>query len=146
MWTLSSVWESNVCFVPSSLLLADYFDYLEHVEHLLVLLCRLYLHVTFLGLQFSFFTCLLILSHHVTSPSSLLSHDHITWPLTYSLTMWFSLAVHMTHTDSYLVACILGFTCESVQLGMTPYFVRWLLTSTGTSSIRLESWQLPRCI
>ena len=80
--------------------------------------------VTFLRLQiFIFFTCLLILSHHVTSPIILLSHDHITWPLTYSFTMWFSLAVHVTHTDSYLVARILGLTCESVRLGMTPYFV-----------------------
>ena len=35
-------------------------------------------NVTFLGLQFSFFTCLLILSHHVTSPFIPLSHDHIT--------------------------------------------------------------------
>ena len=34
--------------------------------------------VMFLGLQFSFFTCLLILSHHVTFPSFPLSHDHIT--------------------------------------------------------------------
>ena len=102
--------------------------------------------VTFSGLQFSFFTCLLILSHHVTFPLHFLSHDHITWPLTYSLTMWFSLAIHVTHTDSYLVACILGLMCESVRLRMTPYLVQWLLTSTGTSSIRLESWQLPRCI
>ena len=36
----------------------------------------------------------------------------------------FSLAVHVTHTDSYLVACILGLTRESVRLGMTPYLVR----------------------
>ena len=35
-------------------------------------------NVTFLGLQNSFFTCLLILSHHVTSPSFPLSHDRIT--------------------------------------------------------------------
>jgi len=62
------------------------------------------------------------------------------------LTMWFSLAMHVTHTDSNLVACILGLTRESVRLGITRYFVRWLFTSTGTSSIRLESWQLPRCI
>ena len=32
--------------------------------------------VTFLGLQFSFFTCLLILSHHLTSPFI----PSITWP------------------------------------------------------------------
>ena len=31
--------------------------------------------------------------------------------------------MHMTHTDSYLVARILGFMRESVRLGMTPYFV-----------------------
>ena len=79
---------------------------------------------------------LLSLYHMTTSPDHLPIH----------FTMWFLLAVHVTHTDSYLVACILGFTRESVRLGMTPYFVRWLLTSTGTSSIRLESWQLPRCI
>ena len=76
------------------------------------------------------------LHHMTTSPDRLPIH----------FAMWFSLAMHVTHTDSYLVAHILGFTRESVRLGMTPYFVKWLLTSTGTSSIRLESWQLPRCI
>jgi len=95
----------------------------------------------------SFFTCLLILSHHVTCshPLSITWPYHLTAYLSF-LTMWFSLAMHVTHTDSNLVACILGLTRESVWLRMTPYFVRWLLTSTGTSSIRLESWQLPRCI
>ena len=76
------------------------------------------------------------LHHMTTSPDRLPIH----------FTMWFSLAMHVTHTDSYLVARILGLTRESVRLGMTPYFVGWLFTSTGTSSIRLESWQLPRCI
>jgi len=32
--------------------------------------------------------------------------------------------MHVTHTDSNLVARILGITRESVRLGMTPYFVR----------------------
>jgi len=36
----------------------------------------------------------------------------------------FPLAVHMTHTDSNLVAHILGLMRESVRLRMTPYFVR----------------------
>jgi len=31
--------------------------------------------------------------------------------------------MHVTYTDSNLVAHILGLTRESVQLGMTPYFV-----------------------
>jgi len=34
------------------------------------------------------------------------------------------LAMHVTHTDPNLVACILGLMHESVRLGMTPYFVQ----------------------
>ena len=64
--------------------------------------------------------------------NTFLSHDlfpppfhHMTLSpdcLPIALIMWFSLAVHVTHTDSNLVACILGLTRESVRLGMTPYF------------------------
>ena len=57
---------------------------------------------------------LLSLYHMTTSPDRLPIH----------LPCDFLSAVHVTHTDSYLVARILGLTRESVRLGMTPCFVR----------------------
>ena len=86
-----------------------------------------------------------LITWYVPTPFSITWLYHLTAYLSF-LPCDSSLAVHMTHTDSNPVVRILGITCESVRLGMTPYFVQWLITSTGTSSIRLESWQLPRCI
>jgi len=47
--------------------------------------------VMFLRLQFSFSTCLLILSHHMTCSNPFLSHDLVTWLLTYHFPLYDSL-------------------------------------------------------